>query len=97
VNTAPYYTGDNVPLKFTVSDATGAVNPTSAKVMIVKPPLGDIIPEVDATISENEVSYVVPIDVTDIDGEYHAFFVMILPGDLTRTHKMEFTVLHNPS
>ena len=88
-----YYTGDSIPLSFTVTDKDGAVTPSAAKIAILKP--NNIpIAEVDATISTNTVSYTVPGSVTLMVGLYKAFFVLTLSyGE--RTHKIEFTVEAN--
>lgn len=90
-----YYTGDTIPLKFTITDADGAVNPTQAKVTIIKPD-NTAIPEEDAIINDNEVSYLIPVEVTNLSGVYKAFFVCSLPDSQVRTHKMQVTVIDNP-
>ena len=93
--TAPYYTGDGVPLKFTVSDKDGAVNPSACEVAILTPN-NALIDETPAAIDGNTVSYNVPASVTDTDGLYKAYFILTLPSGLERTHKIEFTVIANP-
>ena len=93
--TAPYYTGDDVPLKFTVSDADGAVNPSSCVVYILKP-TNNYITGTGVAIDGNAISYNVPGSITDIRGLYKAYFVLTLPSGLERTHKIEFTVVTNP-
>lgn len=93
--TAPYYTGDGVPLKFTVSDRDGAVNPSSCKVIILTPH-NSLTDEVDAAIDGNEVSYNVPGNVTNAQGTYKTYFILTLPSGAERTHKREFTVIVNP-
>ena len=92
--TSPYYTGDAVPLKFTVTDKDGAVNPSLAMVYILMP--GNRVSNgVEATIDGNEVSYTVPSDITQRYGKYKAYFVCTLTyGE--RTHKIEFSVRKNP-
>jgi len=92
---APYYTGDQIPLKYTVSDAIGGVNITSCKVTILKPD-NTIMGEVDAAVDGNEVSYNIPGNVTNLEGVYRVYFVNILPSGGERTHKIERTVLLNP-
>lgn len=91
---APYYTGDNVRLGFTITDADGAVNPSVAQVKIVKPD-DSVTDIVEATIKGSEVSYIVPIDVTDLAGVYIAYFELTLPGTLIRTHRMSFSITQN--
>lgn len=93
--TAPYYTGDGVPLKFTVSDKDGAVNPTSCKVIILTPH-NALTDETDAAVDGNEVSYNVPASVTDVDGLYKSYFILTLPSGAERTHKIEFKIVVNP-
>lgn len=89
-----YYTGDSVPLGFTITDKDGPVTPSAAVVSILKPH-GTIIPEVDATITTNTVTYVVPGTITDEEGGYKAYFVMTLSyGE--RSHKIEFVIQANP-
>ena len=89
-----YFTGDNVPLKFTVTEGGVPVTPTVAKVTIVKPNFS-MTAEVNATISSNVVSYVVPASVTTLQGYYEAYFVLTISGN-ERTHKMLFNVVVNP-
>lgn len=89
---APYYTGDNVPLKFTVSGKGGGINPLAAKVIILTP--NAPTEETNATIDGNTVSYTVPTSVTDKSGRYKAYFVLTLPSGI-RTHKIEFKVKTN--
>ena len=91
---APYYTGDTVPLKFTISDAEGGIAPSAVKVTILTP--GNILTdEVDATIDGNAVSYNVPNSVNDMRGLYKAYFICTLSyGE--RTHKIEYTIINNP-
>lgn len=92
---APYYTGDVVPLKFTISDATGAITPLAVEVTIQRP--NHVLTEsIVADIDSNQVSYDVPISTTTQDGIYKAYFVITLPGGLIRTHKIEFKVIRNP-
>ena len=93
--TAPYYTGDGVPLKFTITDADGDVNPASCAVRILKPS-NAYVDNSEAAVSGNEVSYNVPGSVTTEQGTYRVYFVCILPSELERTHKIEFDVLLNP-
>lgn len=92
--TAPYYEGDGVPLKFTVSDADGAVNPVSCDVYILKP--HNTVVEAEPAIDGNKVSYNVPGTTTDTGGHYKVYFIMTLPSGLERTHKIEFDVRVNP-
>ena len=93
--TAPYYTGDDVPLKFTVSDREGAVNPTGCKVIILTPH-NSLTDETDVAVDGNEVSYNVPGSINDSDGVYKAYFILTLPSGFERTHKMEFKIIVNP-
>ena len=91
----PYYTGDNVPLKFTCADNGTPVTPTSAKVTILKPDYS-IVAEVDAIISTNTVSYLVSTTVTDKAGHYKAYFNLVLLTQ-ERTHIQYFEVVSNPA
>ena len=91
---SPYYTGDSVPIKFTLTDADGVVNPSASKVTILKPDNSETT-EVSATVAGNVVTYTVPATVTTIKGTYKAYFVNTLSyGE--RTHKVEFEVTPNP-
>jgi len=92
---APYYTGDGVPLKFTVSDADGAVNPSSCVVVILTPH-NSVTDEVDAAVDGNEVSYNAPASVNDSDGVYKVYFILTLPSGFERTHKIEYRIIANP-
>jgi len=92
--TAPYYTGDGIPLKFKVTDADGVVNPTNCTVHILNP--GNALAEGETAIDGNEVSYNVPGVMTGKGGGYKAYFCLTLPSGLERTHKIEFTVIKNP-
>jgi len=91
----PYYTGDTIPLKFTITDANGAVNPSLVMVTVYKPDKSHE-EETAAEISGNEVSYNIPSSVTDISGVYVAYFVCTLPGSQIRTHMVQATVVDNP-
>jgi len=92
---AEYYTGDTIPLKFTITNADGPVNPTVVKVIIEKPDKTQEDEE-DAEISENEVRYTIPSLVTDISAVYTAYFVCTLPNNQTRTHVIHSSVVDNP-
>lgn len=89
-----YYTGDSVPLKFTISDKDGAVNPSKVMVLILMPNHG-VSSSAEAALDGNEVSYTVPASITREAGSYKAYFVCSLSyGE--RTHKIEFNVTKNP-
>ena len=92
---APYYTGDNVPLGFAITDVGGDTYPTSADVSIIKPN-NLVVGPYDARVEGNVVSYAMLSTDTDIAGSYSAYFRVILPGDLARTHKVDFTVIKSP-
>ena len=68
---AIYYTGDTVPLKFKLTDAEGAVNPSSVEVNILKPH-NTMMNGTSAGIDGNVVTYNVPASVTDKQGHYKA-------------------------
>jgi len=90
-----YYTGDTVPLGFTITDDLGGVEPSDVKVVILNP-LHESTNPVDATIDVNEVSYFVPGTVTILSGLYSAFFICTLTyGE--RTHRIDFRIEDNPS
>lgn len=90
-----YYTGDNVPLKFTITDAAGAITPSLVEVSILKPH-NLFLDHSDAEINGNIVSYLVPTSVTNEGGHYKAYFVITLPEYGGRSHKIEFDVNPNP-
>ncbi len=92
---APYYTGDNVPLKFVVTDASGDTYPTSAAISIIKPN-NLVVGPYNVRVEGNEVSYAMLNADTDLEGSYSAYFRVILPGNLARTHKVDFTVIKSP-
>ena len=92
-NYSPYYSGDSIPLRFTLTDSTGAVNPSASKITILKPD-NTVTTETNATVAGNVVTYTVPASVTDKKGKYKAYFVNTLSyGE--RTHKIEFDVTPN--
>ena len=91
-----YYIGDNVPLKFKITDAEGDIEPSVVKVIIAKPSNRGIpTSPANADIDGNTVSYKVPTSVTTDDGEYHAFFVCTISAGI-RTYQMNFYVYSNP-
>ena len=92
---APYYTGDEKPLKFEVTDANGVVNITSSIVKILKPNNSET-EGVEAAVDGNVVSYNVPGSVNSVPGAYTAHFVNILPSGGERTHKIRYKVEANP-
>ena len=88
-----YYTGDTVPLKFSITDAAGAVNPSAVAVEILKPH-NTVITGATAGMDGNVVTYNVPASVTNEQGRYKAYFICTLSfGE--RTHKIEFNVIAN--
>lgn len=90
----PYYSGDTVPLKFTITDDQGAVNPSAVVVEILKPH-NTLITGTNAGIDGNVVTCNVPAPVNDEQGHYKAYFVCTLSyGE--RTHKIEYDVIKNP-
>ena len=91
----PYFTGDNVPLKFEITDAEGGVNPSTVSVVICYPRNSKLTEPADADIDGNTVTYTVPLSATTMPGEYHAFFVCTIPAGV-RTYQMNFAVLDNP-
>ena len=91
----PFYTGDNIPLKFTISDKDGVVNPSVAVVWCIKPSSRDYSELGNATIDGNEVSYTVGTGCTGEVGIYKFYFIMTIPAG-QRTHKIEKEVIHNP-
>ena len=91
---APYYTGDRVPLKFTISDADGDVNPTACVVTILKPNNGTA--KCTAAIGGNMVSCNVSGSVNSERGTYRVYFVNTLPSGGERTHKIEYEIIDNP-
>ncbi len=92
---APYYTGDNVHLKFTITDESGDTYPTSAAISIIKPN-NLVAGPYNVRVEGNEVSYAMLSTDTDLEGSYSAYFRVILLGDLARTHKIDFTVIKSP-
>jgi len=92
---APYFTGDEKPLKFEVTDDNGTVNITSSKVIILLPN-NSLTDEVEAAVDGNVVSYNVPGSVNSQRGDYTAHFVNILPSEGERTHKIRYKILANP-
>ncbi len=89
----PYYTGDTKPLKFTIDDDDGAVNPISVDLTILQP--NKSILEDEAAVDGNEVSYTVPGTTNSQAGHYKVYFVCTLTyGE--RTHKIEYSVVSNP-
>jgi len=94
ISISPYYTGDSVPIRFTITDVNGAVNPISSTVEILKPD-NSLTTITNASVNSNIVIYTVPATVTTLQGHYKAYFVNTLSyGE--RTHKIEFDVKVNP-
>ena len=92
---APYYTGDNVPLRFKITDTAGDVNPTSAEVYI-RVPNNQVVGPYTAQVEGNEVSYALLDTDTGLAGNYSVYFTITLPGGLKRTHKVECSVIKSP-
>jgi hypothetical protein len=91
---APIYTGDAKPCKFDVTDADGAVNPSSVAVEILKP-TNSLLDGGTAGLDGNVVTYTVSGNVTDEEGIYKVYFICTLSyGE--RTHKIMFPVVRNP-
>jgi len=89
--TAPYFAGDTVPLKFTISDSEGGVTPSSVNVCLFKPDRSCVMDT--ATIDGSEVSY--NVTSTGVAGHYRCYFICSLSyGE--RTHKIEFSITKNP-
>ena len=91
----PYFTGDNVPLKFKITDALGDVEPSAVSVIIYKAKSRTATDGDDAEIDGNTVSYLVPVSVTSEESTYRAFFICTLPSGI-RTYMMSFNVRENP-
>ena len=90
-----YYTGDSVPLAFTITDKDGGVEPNSVQVDMLKPGNQFIEDCSTPVIESNKVSCVISGDLTNVGGLYKVYFVCALSyGE--RTHKMEFRVTVNP-
>jgi len=87
---APYYEGDAVPVSFYVREGFKPRIPQSAIVTIYR---GKriVLPNVQAEVSGNLVSYTVSGDYTRQRGDYMAEFTVYLP--IPRTHKMWFRIL----
>jgi len=91
---SPYYTGDAVPLEFNVFYKEEAEPVTSATVTI-RNGHNLMYDEDDAIVDGNTVTYTVPSSVTEIPGEYAAWFICVFSyGE--RTHEMIFNILPNP-
>ena len=85
-----YYTGDNIPLEFTIWQSSTPKTPSAATVVILKPDRSSTN-SANATIVTNTVSYSVPTSVTTLEGIYTATFTLTIDGN-TRSKKMRFTV-----
>jgi len=94
---SPYYTGDNVPLKFKCYDGDSPDTPTAAEVSAWrrKPDVA-VLSDATGAISDNEVSFTVPANATERDGQYTAFFVLTMSNGYIRTHAIDFEVIKNP-
>lgn len=88
---APHYVGDDILISFVVLESGQAIVPSSATVVVYNPK-GKVVKEDNARIDNNEVSYIIPSEVTNIEGTYRAIFSVILPGEVERTHPVETNV-----
>jgi len=95
--TAPYYIGDAFPIKFKISDTSGAIKPSAVKVIVLTS-YNTLTEEANATIDPDtpyEVSYTVPGSVNVKGGHYRAYCVCSLSyGE--RTHEVKYDILKNP-
>jgi hypothetical protein len=89
-----YYTGDTVPVKFTLTDANGPVTPSAVTIQVLRPDSG-VVGVSEVFIDDNLVTCYIPGGVTIIAGVYKAYFACMLSyGE--RTHKVEFLIKANP-
>ncbi len=86
-----YFTGDDIVLRFTVSDDGVAFPPLSTSLQVLLPD-GSWRDLGASEIEGNKITHVVPNAVTSLDGDYMALFKMTFAGDLIRQHKMLITV-----
>lgn len=94
---SPYYTGDEVPLKFKCYDGGTPENPTKAEVRVVRQnPYAVVLEGEKVEINSNEVSFTVPKTATTIDSDYVAFFRLTMSKGHERTHAIDFTVISCP-
>lgn len=93
---SPYFTGDNIPLSFRITDKDGDVEPEEAELYILCPVCELWQDPNGADIDGNEVTYIVPKERTGLAGKYKFYFVLTLPTYGIRTAKLEREVFHNP-
>jgi|TARA_Y100000310_G_scaffold94472_1_gene92121 hypothetical protein len=92
---APYWVGDEVLLKFTAVDGSGA-SPSTATVDVYDQANTKVVDAVSATISGSTITYNVAETVTDTAGAYRAVFTLVWTGTITRRHIIGFLV-DNPA
>lgn len=89
--TAPYYVGDDIPLRFAVLEDGKPIFPTAVTVAVFNP-IGGLVEEGVATVQRNEVNYVIPSHVTSESGEFTVVFKVRLFNLGIRTHTMKVEV-----
>lgn len=89
--TAPYYVGDEVPLKYTAKDASDN-GPSSATVDIYDETNTKVVDADAATVVSTTVTYNVAESITDGVGTYRAVFTNIFTGTITRQYTIHFII-----
>ena len=93
----PYYTGDNILIKFTVTDSSGGVNPTGAVVWLYHPETTVYEELGSADIDDNVVSYLVASEKTSHGGQNTFYIILQLPVYGERTYRVTKELIRNPS
>lgn len=95
---APFYTCNDVPLSFTVTDCCGAVNPVSVLVNVFDPCKVQILTCAVGCVCANTVTYSIAFCLHCAVGNYIAEFDVTLPcGCDIRTHPITYKIVEKPS
>jgi hypothetical protein len=93
---APFYTLNDLIVEVTVTNAAGALNPTSATFDTLNPAGTLIQDNVVATIVANTVRAVVPRALVTTVGSYTVVIDMTLPDTTVRAHVVVVPVIQRP-
>lgn len=89
---SPYYVGDDVPLRFAVLEEGKPIYPTRVTVAVFNPIGTLLLEQGTATVTKNEVNYVIPSKLTVESGEYTVVFRVWLFNLGIRKHIMKVKV-----
>lgn len=93
---SPHFVGDSIAVSFVVLEAGQAVVPEGATVIVYNPK-GKVVKGETATIDNNEVSYIIPGDIVDMECTYTVVFAVMLPGGVERQNPVKVDVKALPT